>query len=144
MKSLLIIIALLLSAPAIAQARWEDRIAQNFYTRIDTAKKLVCCDYTLSDEKVKTITVVYNVPVDIFTRDSFNIRQHSASLLDSADIWLVSNRLIAKYNKRFSKRRARKFKRSCYSTQIASSVHENLVDDLIFIQSIIYFIFTFQ
>jgi hypothetical protein len=144
MKSLLITIALLLSAPAIAQARWEDQIARNFYTRIDTAKKLVCCDYVLSDNKVETITVVYRIPVDIFTRDSFNTRQHSESLLDSVDVWLVSNRLIAKYNKRFSKRRARKFKKSCYSTQIASSVHEDLVDDLVFIQSTIYFVFTFQ
>jgi hypothetical protein len=144
MKSVLIIIALLLSSPAIAQAQWEDLIAKNFYTRIDTAKKLVCCDYVLSDKKVKTIAVVYNVPVNIFTRDSFNIIQHSASLLDSVDISLISNRLIARYNKRFSKRRARKFKKSCYSTQIASSVHEDLVDDLIFIQSTIYFVFTFQ
>lgn len=144
MKILLLAIALLLSAPAIAQARWEDQIARNFYTRIDTSRKLACCDYTLLDKKIKTISLVYNVPVDIFTRDSFNIRQHSASLLDSADIITVSNRLIAKYNKRFSKRRARKFKKSCYSTQIASSVHEDLVDDLIFIQSTIYFVFTFQ
>jgi len=144
MKSLLLAIVLLLSAPAIAQAQWEDRIARRFYTRIDTAKKLVCCDYTLLDKRVKTITVVCTVPVNIFARDSFNIRQYSANLLDSTDIRQVSNRLIARYNKRFSKRRARKFKKSCYSTQITSSVHEDLVDDLLFIQSTVYFVFTFQ
>jgi hypothetical protein len=144
MKSLLITIAILLSAPAIAQSRWEDMIAKRFYTKIDTSKKLACCDYTLLNKKIKKITLEYNVPVDIFARDSFNIRQHSANLLDSVDIRTVSNRLITKYNKQFSRRRARKFTKSCYSTQILSSIHEDLVDDLVFIQSTIYFVFTFQ
>lgn len=143
-KLRLIIIAVLMSSSAIAQVQWEDQIARNFYTKIDTAKKFACCDYSLLDKKGKTISLAYNVPVNIFIRDSFDIRQRSASLLDSVDIGTVSNRLIAKYNKRFSKRRARKFKKSCYSTQIANMVHEDLVDNLIFVQSTIYFVFTFQ
>jgi len=144
LKILFIAIALLMSVSVIAQVRWEDQIAQNFYNKIDTSKKLECCDYILLNKKDKKIFLAYNISSDIFVRDSFDIRQRSASLLDSVDIITVSNQLITKYHKRFSKRRARKFRKSCYSTQIANSVHEDLVDNLIFIQSTIYFIFTFK
>jgi hypothetical protein len=72
------------------------------------------------------------------------IKTYSEQVFDSAMVEEVARKAEAQYLKKFSKKKRAAFARTCYSTQLAISMIDDLTDGCVFVRGRLMMVFTFQ
>jgi hypothetical protein len=139
MKKILTSLFLILSLNTFGQ-NWQERIARDFYSRIDSSKSFECCDKVNKAVSFEFIFDTYEMPYNS-TNEVFDI--HYENIMDSSTISTIVDDLYKSYNK-IPKRLRKNFKRSCYSIEIKTEVSEVVGNELIFAQGKVHFNFFFQ
>ena len=139
MKKILTALFLILSICSMGQT-WQDKIASKFYSRIDSSKKLDCCDKVNSALNLEYDFFTYEMP---YNSVSEVFDTHYNTFMDSSMIETIVDDLVKGYNKIPKKIRS-KFKKSCYNIETKTYVSQKLTSDLVFGDGKIHFNFSFQ
>jgi hypothetical protein len=143
MKKLLILMAITsLSVRVSAQdSNWESKIADKFYSKISGDRRFDCCD---NGSKVKQMRVTIDLPDERYPRMDFNLKHYVEESIDSVIIDHIVCILEKTYLRKFSARKRRSLKKSCYSMYLLESVTEDLYRDVVFVSGQIIVIVNFQ
>jgi len=148
-KLLLLAVILLLPFSAFSQNdqkednAWPRAISRKFYTEINPAKDLQCCDIT-DPAKRYFFQYEFDLPSAVYHRDTFLLKTYTMEVIDSVSIAYESEKLIKDFRKKYSARKIKKFKKSCYNADVIDVIQEDLYDNFVFISGRARIIYTFQ
>jgi hypothetical protein len=139
MKKIITSTLFFLSTSVFSQT-WQEKIANKFYSTIDSSKKLECCDtknlaYCL-DYTFTTFEIPYNSYQEVFDN-------HYESIIDSSTISLIVEDLLKTY-KKIPKKFRNNFRRTCFLIETKTEVSRKFKSDLIFAEGKVNFEFSFQ
>jgi hypothetical protein len=140
MKKLLFVLFFFISFSSFSQD-WSKKIVGNFYSRIDPSKSLQCCDTSKNKEMIK---VSFLLPEMVYSRDSFNINQYYGEMMTKEKIDEVSSKLVATYYRKYSDKKIKTLKKSCYTIYISNNVQDDITCDVIYIVGRIYLTIKFE
>jgi hypothetical protein len=124
---------------------WPEAISRKFYTAINPAKDLECCCCDIAiRKKIYVFEYEFDIPSAIYERDSFLLKSYAMEVIDSVSVAYESQKLIKDFRKRYSARKIKKFKKSCYRADIINVIQEDLYDNFVFISGKARIIYTFQ
>jgi hypothetical protein len=138
MRKITTIILILVSTNCIAQD-WAEKIAKNFYSTIDSSKKLDCCDKTSGAITIDYTHNNYELPMD--SHDFLD--PYYSQVMDSSTIEEISKDLIKSYY-RIPKKYRDNFTKSCFNIETNTQVSRGYQTDLLFVEGKVHFVFSFQ
>jgi len=140
MEKILTSLFLFLSITSFAQS-WQNKIASEFYNKIDSSKSLECCDKINNSLNLEYNFYTYEMPYNS-VNEVFDT--HYESVMDSSTISSIVDDLVKVYFNKIPKKIRNGFKRSCYNIETKTEISQVFNDDLVFAKGKIQFIFSFQ
>ena len=140
MKKFLFILFFFIPFSSFSQ-NWERNIISNFYIRIDPNKSLLCCDTSKNKEVIRAS---FDLPETVYFRDSFNINRYYEEMMTKEMINQISSKLVATYYRKYSDKKIKTLKKSCYTVFISNNVQDDITCDVIYVVGRIYLTIKFQ
>ncbi len=141
-KVLLLITFLILPFAGFSQETldWSDAMSKDFYSAIDPEKKIACCD---KSEKKCKFAYTFELPTFYSHIGNFSKEEYFASI-DSSYFSRESKDMIASFRKKFSEKKLKKIKKSCYHADITYVIDEDVTCGGAFVTGTATLTYTFQ
>ena len=139
MEKILTSLFLILSFTSFGQT-WQDKVVTNFYSRIDSGKKLECCDKVNRFINLSYVFDTYEMPYNS-VREVFEI--HYENVIDSSTISMIVDDLVKGYY-RIPKKIRKKFNKTCYDIDTKTQVTESSRGELVFGEGKVYLFLVFN
>lgn len=140
MKKLLFVILFFISFSSYSQD-WSKDITGNFYSRIDPSKSLQCCDTSKNKEIIK---ISFLLPEMVYFREGFNINQYYEEMMTKEKINEISSKLVATYYRKYSDKKIKTFKKSCYMVFVSNNLQDDITCDVIYLVGRVYLTIKFE
>jgi hypothetical protein len=129
MKKFLFLLLFLIPFSSFSQEK-TDSILKGFYSRVDPNRTLQCCDSSKTLEEIK---VSFLLPEGVYPKHDFSLNRYYEENLSPSIIDEVTTKLVSTYYRKFSDKKTKKFKNSCYNVFISNNVQDDITCDVIFI-----------
>jgi hypothetical protein len=140
MKKILILITMLFSLESFGQT-WSEKIASKFYTKIDSAQKLECCNHNGNDG----FSLKYQIPVVELPYSTYEevYQNYYSDVIDSSFINTIVDDMVKTY-KKMPLRIRKRISKSCYNIQTVTKTTSNIDSGLIWAEGEVNLSFNFQ